>query len=251
MPRYDFRTPRLFVEAPLSEGGEVEFDRNQTNYLKNVLRLGRDDGLLLFNGRDGEWQASLTPPGKRTMLATIQTRLRAQPQPEDLHFLFAPLKHARLDYMVQKAVEMGASLLQPVITRHTQVTRINLARMRANVIEAAEQCGVLAVPRVADPLSFDRIAPEGDRLFIFCDESAEMKDPIAALEAIHAVPGTPLAVLIGPEGGFSDEERSALLNHPNVVPISLGPRILRADTAAVAALALVQAALGDWKKPMG
>jgi 16S rRNA (uracil1498-N3)-methyltransferase len=251
MPRYDFRTPRLFVEVPLSEGGEVEFDRNQTNYLKNVLRLGRDDGLLLFNGRDGEWQASLTPPGKRTMLATIQTRLRAQPQPEDLHFLFAPLKHARLDYMVQKAVEMGASLLQPVITRHTQVTRINLARMRANVIEAAEQCGVLAVPRVADPLSFDRINLEGDRLFIFCDESAEMKDPIAALEAIHAVPGTPLAVLIGPEGGFSDEERSALLNHPKVVPISLGPRILRADTAAVAALALVQAALGDWKKPMG
>jgi 16S rRNA (uracil1498-N3)-methyltransferase len=251
MQRYDFRIPRLFVEAPLSEGGEVEFDRNQTNYLKNALRLGRDDGLLLFNGRDGEWRASLTSPGKRTMLATIRTRLRPQPQPEDLHFLFAPLKHARLDYMVQKAVEMGASLLQPIITRHTQVTRINLDRMRANVIEAAEQCGVLAVPRVADPVSFDQIVPEGDRLFIFCDETAEVKDPIAALQAMRAAPGTPLAVLIGPEGGFSDEERSALLNRSKVVPIALGPRILRADTAAVAALALVQAALGDWKKPMG
>src|SRR5262245_57268097 len=233
MPRYDFRTPRLFVEAPLNEGGEVEFDRNQTNYLKNVLRLGRDDGLLLFNGRDGEWQASLTSPGKRTMLATIRTRLRAQPAPQDLHFLFAPLKHARLDYMVQKAVEMGASVLQPVITRHTQVARINLERMRANVIEAAEQCGVLAVPRVSGPLSFDRLADDADRLLIFCDESAEMSDPVAALGTTRVGPGYPLAVFIGPEGGFAEEERAALLKLPKVVRIALGPRILRADTAAV------------------
>ncbi|MGC2157264.1 MAG: RsmE family RNA methyltransferase, partial [Pseudolabrys sp.] len=138
MPRYDFRTPRLFVDAPLAAGGEVALDRNQTNYLRNVLRLGQGDAVLLFNGRDGEWQASLASAQKRTLSAAIGTRLRAQSRPADLHFVFAPLKHARLDYMVQKAVEMGASLLQPVITRHTQVTRINLDRMRANVIEAAE-----------------------------------------------------------------------------------------------------------------
>jgi 16S rRNA (uracil1498-N3)-methyltransferase len=246
MPRYDFRTPRLFVDAPLALGGEVVLDRNQANYLRNVLRLGRDDAVLLFNGRDGEWQASLSSTGRRTMSATIHARLRAQPPPEDLHFLFAPLKHARLDYMVQKAVEMGVSLLQPVITQHTQVTRINLDRMRANVIEAAEQCGILAVPRVADPLSFDRIADDGDRLLVFCDESAEVSDPVAALGATRLDSGRPLAVLIGPEGGFTDEERAALLKRPKVVRIALGPRILRADTAAVAALALVQAILGDW-----
>ena len=249
MPPYDFRTPRLFVEAPLAQGGGVEFDSGQTNYLRNVLRLERDDVVLLFNGRDGEWQASLSSAGRRTMSATIQTRLRAQPQPEDLHFLFAPLKHARLDYMVQKAVEMGASLLQPVITQHTQVTRINLDRVRANVVEAAQQCGVLAVPRVADAMPFDLIAAEDDRRLVFCDESAEVKDPVAALETLRAASGAPLAVLIGPEGGFSDEERSALLNRPKVVRIALGPRILRADTAAVAALALVQAILGDWRSP--
>jgi len=246
MPRYDFRTPRLFVDAPLAAGGEIVLDRNQANYLRNVLRLGHDEPVLLFNGRDGEWQASLQSSGKRTISLAIGPRLRAQPPPEDLHFLFAPLKHARLDYMVQKAVEMGVSLLQPVITRHTQVARINLDRMRANVIEAAEQCGVLAVPRVADPLPFDRI-DYGDRLLVFCDESAEVKDPVAALEAPRLEAGQPLAVLIGPEGGFADEERAVLLKRAKVVQLALGPRILRADTAAVAALALVQAVLGDWR----
>src|SRR5215510_448780 len=237
MPRYDFRTPRLFVEAPLSEGGEVELDRNQTNYLKNVLRLGRDDGLLLFNGRDGEWQASLTLPGKRTMLATMRTRLRAQPAPADLHFMFAPLKHARLDYMVQKAVEMGASLLQPVITRHTQVARVNLERMRANMIEAAEQCGVLQVPQVAAPLPLEHVVHDSDRLLVFCDESADVADPVAALAATRPHLGGRLAVLIGPEGGFAEEERAALLKRPKVGRITRGPRILRGDTAAVAVLA--------------
>jgi 16S rRNA (uracil1498-N3)-methyltransferase len=148
--------------------------------------------------------------------------------------------------MVQKAVEMGVSLLQPVITRHTQVARINLDRMRANVIEAAEQCGVLAVPRVVDPTPLDRI-DYGDRLLVFCDESAEVKDPVAALEAIRLEAGHSLAVLIGPEGGFADEERAVLLKRAKVVQLTLGPRILRADTAAVAALALVQAVLGDWR----
>jgi 16S rRNA (uracil1498-N3)-methyltransferase len=247
MPRYDFRTPRLFVDAPLAAGGEVLLGQDQANYLINVLRLRRGDGVLLFNGRDGEWQASLSAVGKRTVAAAIGACTRTQPRTKELHFLFAPLKHARLDYMVQKAVEMGASVLQPVITRHTQVTRINLDRMRANVIEAAEQCGILGVPVVAEPMPFDRIADDPDRLLVFCDEDAEVTDPVVALSAARCGPGQPLAVLIGPEGGFADEERVALLKRSKVVRIALGPRILRADTAAVAALTLVQAVLGDWR----
>jgi 16S rRNA (uracil1498-N3)-methyltransferase len=148
--------------------------------------------------------------------------------------------------MVQKAVEMGASLLQPVITRHTQVTRVNLERMRANVIEAAEQCGVLQVPQVVDPLPLERLVHDSDRLLVFCDESADVADPLATLASARPHLGGRLAVLIGPEGGFAEEERAALLKWPKVMRIALGPRILRADTAAVAALALVQAVLGDW-----
>jgi 16S rRNA (uracil1498-N3)-methyltransferase len=246
MPRYDFHTPRLYVDAPLAAGAEVVFDRNQTNYLRNVLRLGQGDAVLLFNGRDGEWRASLSAAQRRTLSATTGEQLRTQPAPADLHFMFAPLKHARLDYMVQKAVEMGASLLQPVITRHTQVARVNLERMRANVIEAAEQCGVLQVPQVAAPLPLERVVHDSDRLLVFCDESADVADPIAALAATRP-PGAHLAVLIGPEGGFAEEERAALLKRQKVVRIALGPRILRADTAAVAVLVLVQAVLGDWK----
>ncbi|MGB8896210.1 MAG: 16S rRNA (uracil(1498)-N(3))-methyltransferase [Pseudolabrys sp.] len=247
MPRYEFRTPRLFVDAPLAAGGEVFLDQDQTNYLTNVLRLRQGDGVLLFNGRDGEWQASLSSVGQRTVAAAIGACARTQPRIKELHFLFAPLKHARLDYMVQKAVEMGASLLQPVITRHTQVTRINLDRMRANVIEAAEQCGILGIPVVAEPMPFDRIDDDPDRLLVFCDEDAEVADPVATLSAARCSQGQPLAVLIGPEGGFADVERAALLKRSKVVRIALGPRILRADTAAVAALTLVQAVLGDWR----
>lgn len=247
MPHYDFRTPRLYVDAPLADGGEVLLDRDQANYLLNVLRLKRGDVLLLFNGRDGEWEASLSSTAKRTAAAAISARARAQPPVSDLHFLFAPLKHARLDYLVQKAVEMGVSLLQPVITRHTQVTRVNLDRMRANAIEAAQQCGVLAVPHVAEPMPFSRITEDADRLLIFCDEDADVKDPVAALIGAPKDPAQPLAVLIGPEGGFAEEERAALHKLPKMVRIALGPRILRADTAAVAALTLVQAVLGDWR----
>ena len=225
----------------------VSFDRGQANYLQNVLRLGHEDELLLFNGRDGEWQARLAVAGKRALTAVVGARMRQQPRPSDLHFLFAPLKRVRLDYLVQKAVEMGASRLQPMITRHTQVARVNVDRMRANVIEAVQQCGILSLPEVADPVAFNDVIGQvdADRLLVFCDEDAEVKDPVAALAAA-ARAGLPLAVLIGPEGGFAEEERKALLERPNVVRIALGPRILRADTAAVAALALVQAALGDW-----
>ena len=247
MPAHEFRTPRLYTDAPLAAGREVALDRGQANYLLNVLRLKRGDAFLLFNGRDGEWQASLASPAKRAPAVLIQACTRAQPPPGDLHLLFAPLKHVRLDYLVQKAVEMGVSRLKPVITRHTQVARVNVARMRANVIEAAQQCGVLDLPAVAEPEPLLR-AMEADgagRLLVFCDERAEVEDPLAALAAAPA--GLPLTVLIGPEGGFAEEERAAFLKQPHVARIALGPRILRADTAAVAALALVQAVLGDWR----
>jgi 16S rRNA (uracil1498-N3)-methyltransferase len=248
MPAHDFRTPRLYVDVPLAGAREVALDRDQANYLLNVLRLKRGDVLLLFNGRDGEWQAHLAGAGKKALIAELGARTREQPHAPDLHFLFAPLKHARLDYLVQKAVEMGVSRLQPVITRHTQVARVNLERMRANVIEAAQQCGILALPEVAAPVTFERMVEniEAGRLLVFCDERAEVHDPVAALAAVRG--GRPLAVLIGPEGGFAEEERAALLKRPNVARIALGPRILRADTAAVAALALVQAVLGDWRQ---
>jgi 16S rRNA (uracil1498-N3)-methyltransferase len=249
MPRYDFRTPRIYLDTPLAGGQEVSLDRAQANYLQNVLRLKHGDEVLLFNGRDGEWRASLAGSGKKALTAAVGERLRAQPKASDLHFLFAPLKHARLDYLVQKAVEMGASRLRPVITQHTQVARVNLDRMRANTVEAAQQCGVLNLPEVDEPEPFKSAVGDADdgRLLVFCDEDADVKDPVAALSAMVTRAHLPLAVLIGPEGGFADEERALLLKRPNVARIALGPRILRADTAAVAALALVQAVLGDWR----
>lgn len=248
MPRYDFRTPRLFVDAPLADGGNISLSRDQTNYLLNVLRLERGDDVLVFNGRHGEWQARLSSVAKRAVSLAIGARSRPQPPERELHFLFAPLKHVRLDYMVQKAVELGVSLLQPVFTRHTQVARINLDRMRANVIEAAQQCGILQVPSVAEPAPFDRVVDGADRLLVFCDEGAELSDPVAVLVAARQTASAgPIAVLIGPEGGFADEERAILLKRPKTVRVALGPRILRADTAAVAALTLVQTVLGDWR----
>jgi len=252
MPRYDFRIPRLYVDALLEPGAQIPLDAGQANHVANVLRLSSGDPVLVFNGRDGEWRASLAPAGKRAFALNIDARSREQTRALDLHYLFAPLKHARLDYMVQKAVEMGASRLQPVITRHVQVSRLNLARMRANAIEAAQQCGILSLPEIGAPLSFERMIAErhADRLLVFCDEDAEVRDPVAALSEVrpsHVAKPVPLAVLIGPEGGFAPEERRTLAALPNTVRLSLGPRILRADTAAVAALALVGAVLGDWR----
>ena len=188
----------------------------------------------------------------RRLTLTIAERTRAQQDPRDLHYLFAPLKHARLDYMAQKAVEMGASRLQPVLTRHAQVARVSLERMRANAIEAAEQCGIMTLPEIRPPLTLRRQLPRSSPsvLLVFCDEEAPVKDPIAALAQARRgdqKEALALAVLIGPEGGFAAEERAALLRVPNAVRLSLGPRVLRADTAAVAALALVGAVLGDWR----
>ena len=190
-------------------------------------------------------QRSTAPAAPRSCASAAKRA--AQTAPADLHYLFAPLKSARLDYMVQKAVEMGVARLQPVITRHGQVARVNAERMRANAIEAAEQCGILSLPEIAAPVALPRLLAERDpaRWLVFCDEDAEVANPAAALAAVR--PHAPLAVLIGPEGGFAEDERAALLKLPNVVRLALGPRILRADTAAVAALTLVQAVLGDWR----
>ena len=250
MARYDFRSPRLHVAAILTAGATVALDRGQANYLLNVLRLKPGDRVLVFNGRDGEWRAELNGAGRRDLTLAVGEQTRSQPQAGDLHLLFAPLKHARLDYMVQKAVEMGVSRLAPVLTQHVQVTRVNLDRMRANAVEAAEQCGVLALTEIAEPqpLSAALAAFDPGRLMIFCDEDADVHDPVAALAEARAGPAAmPLAVCIGPEGGFTDAEREMLLRLPKLVRLALGPRILRADTAAVAALALVQAVLGDWR----
>jgi 16S rRNA (uracil1498-N3)-methyltransferase len=237
--------PRLFVETGLAEASPVALERGQSNYLVNGLRLGAGAHVVCFNGRDGEWLCDITPAGRKDVALMPVRQLRAQPRPGDLHYLFAPLKSARLDYMAQKAVEMGASRLAPVLTRRTQVSRLNIARLRANAIEAAEQCGILAVPQVAEEQKLDRALAglEPDRLLIICDEEAPVSNPVAALAG---VPRGPLALLIGPEGGFDDSERKLLLSRSNVLRLSLGPRILRADTAAVAALAIVQSTLGDW-----
>jgi 16S rRNA (uracil1498-N3)-methyltransferase len=246
MPQLDFRQPRLFVDAALSAGETVALERSQSNYLGNVLRLSEGDTILVFNGRDGEWQAAIGGR-KRPDSLEIVTQTRRQDRLPDLAYIFAPLKHARLDYMVQKAVEMGASSLQPVLTRFTQVARVNGERMRANVIEAAEQCGILSLATVSEPMALDRYLSQRDgaRLLVFCDEAADTSNPIEALHSgLTASDG--IDVLIGPEGGFAEEERAVLLRQPQTLRLSLGPRILRADTAAVAALALVQAALGDW-----
>src|SRR5262245_17122131 len=249
MPDLDFRIPRLFVDAPLAAGASVALDRDQANYLGNVLRLASGAEILAFNGRDGEWQAEITGR-KRPEALTIVKQTREQDHLGDVTYVFALLKHARLDYIVQKAVEMGASKLQPVTTRFTQVSRVNIERMSANVIEAAEQCGILSLAAVAAPVPLERYLAErdGERLLVFCDEAAEIADPLAALKGAKAK-GTGIDVLIGPEGGFAEEERVGLTGQPNTLRLCLGPRILRADTAGVAALALVQAALGDWAGP--
>ncbi len=246
MASYDFRAQRLHVEADLAAESQIDCTPAQANYLRNVLRLAAGARILLFNGRDGEWLAELVEAGRRACRLRPLEQTRPQEAGPDIRYLFAPLKRARLDYMVQKAVEMGAARLSPVLTRRTQVGRVNLERMRANAIEAAEQCGILTIPEIDAPVSLETALGEWDagRALVFCDEGAPVADPLAAL--CHLSPG-PVALLIGPEGGFCEEERLMLMDQAFVTPISLGPRVLRADTAAIAALALVNATLGDWR----
>jgi 16S rRNA (uracil1498-N3)-methyltransferase len=246
MSRYDFNAQRLFVEADLAEGGTVACTPAQSNYLRNVLRLEAGDAVLVFNGRDGEWRAELADAGRRGTSLRVGAQLRAQEGGPDIDYLFAPLKRARLDYMVEKATEMGVARLRPVLTRRTVAERVNVERMRAHAIEAAEQCGILRVPDVHAPEKLERVVAGWDaaRPLVFCDEDSAEHCPFTALAMI---PPGPVAVLVGPEGGFDPAERELLSSQPFVTRISLGPRILRADTAAVAALALVNAVLGDWR----
>jgi 16S rRNA (uracil1498-N3)-methyltransferase len=243
---YDFRSQRLFVHNDLVAGGRIETEREQANYLLNVLRLKDGDAILVFNGRDGEWRARIAEASRKGCVLVVAERTREQTPLADLHYLFAPLKHARLDYIVQKAVEMGAGRLSPVLTQFTQVARVNLERMRANVIEAAEQCGVIEIPEVDAPRRLAEVLNGWDskRRLFFCDEAAPTASPP---DALMGLPRGPAALLIGPEGGFSDSERADLLQKTYVTALWLGPRILRADTAAVAALALVQSFIGDWR----
>ena len=251
MARIDFRMQRLFVVAGLAAGAQLTATPEQANYLINVLRLDTGARLLVFNGRDGEWQAEISVPRKRLCVLHVGERTRPQESGPDVHYLFAPLKRARLDYMAEKATEMGVAVLQPVMTQHTQAERVNCDRMRANAVEAAEQCGILRIPEVREPVKLERLVKHWDagRRLIFCDEDAEVGNPLDALAPLRRAGGAapPLAVLIGPEGGFSQPERAMLLALPFIVRLALGPRILRADTAAIAALAVVNAALGDWR----
>jgi 16S rRNA (uracil1498-N3)-methyltransferase len=245
MPIHDFNAERLFIDEPLVPQSPVSCTPEQAHYLLGVLRLKAEDQILVFNGADGEWRARLTDVGKRRCNLVPLEQVRPQESGPDIAYVFAPLKHSRLDYMVQKAVELGVATLQPVFTRRTIAERVKLERMRANAIEAAEQCGILRIPCVAEPVNLPRLLETWDenRRIVFCDEVALQADPLATLKGLQ--PG-PLAVLIGPEGGFSPDERQMLLAANFISPISLGPRIMRADTAAVAALALINAVLGDW-----
>ncbi|WP_136659648.1 16S rRNA (uracil(1498)-N(3))-methyltransferase [Nitratireductor sp. XY-223] len=243
--RANYKIQRLFVEDSLHAGADINADKDQFTYLAHVLRMGEGDALLVFNGRDGEWSARLGFEGKKKIVLRIGEQVRPQPEASDLVYLFAPLKQARLDYIVQKAVEMGAGVLQPVLTHHTQTSRISNHRLLRNAIEAAEQCGILSIPECPDPV---RLAPllenwDADRRIIYCDESAKTHNPLPILQSITE---RRLAVLIGPEGGLSDDERGLLQSRDFVTAIPLGPRILRADTAAVAAMAVIQATIGDW-----
>jgi 16S rRNA (uracil1498-N3)-methyltransferase len=246
VPSYDYRTPRLFVEEALETKQQLTLNKDQAHYLINVLRLDPGASVLVFNGRDGEWLATRGLSTRKIAVLDLIEQTRPQPRRGSIQFLFAPLKHARLDYLIQKAVEMGADRIRPVITKHTQVTRLNLGRMRANIIEASEQCGILTVPELLPEMHLDDLLATWDtsETLIFCDERADIQNPIASLQITSIASA---AILIGPEGGFSDQERENLMKIQSVIRLSLGPRILRADTAAVAALALVQATHGDWR----
>ncbi|GMG84696.1 16S rRNA (uracil(1498)-N(3))-methyltransferase [Paralimibaculum aggregatum] len=237
---------RLHVDLPLAAEAEVGLAREQAHYLFSVMRLAAGDRVALFNGRDGEWAAEVVSAGKRAGVLACRERLRQQTVLPDLWLLFAPLKKARTDFVAEKACEMGCARLWPVFTQHTNAERVRPDRLRAHAVEAAEQCGLLAVPEVAEPCPLAAALAGWDpaRRLLFCDERGGGVPAFAAVQA--AGPG-PWAVLVGPEGGFSEAEAERLRALPFAHAASLGPRILRADTAAVAALALLQAAAGDWR----
>ncbi|MES2435592.1 MAG: 16S rRNA (uracil(1498)-N(3))-methyltransferase [Pseudomonadota bacterium] len=234
---------RLYVDQPLAMGQAVAVNADQAHYLFNVMRLARGAAVALFNGRDGEWRAEIAEAGKRggILICTDQTApLRLPP---DLWLAFAPIKKARTDFIVEKATELGAARIIPVQTRHTNAERIRQDRLQAHALEAAEQCGATSVPEVSDLTSLDKFVTTlpPDRKLLWCDEAMVGQAP-----ALSGTRGEKWAILIGPEGGFSADEQQRLRALPQIQPTALGPRILRADTAAVAALTLWQAALGDW-----
>ncbi|MEP3199809.1 MAG: 16S rRNA (uracil(1498)-N(3))-methyltransferase [Lentilitoribacter sp.] len=244
--RANFRLQRLFIDQPLKQGVSINLEREQANYLLNVLRLKDDSQLLIFNGSDGEWLANLQQEGRKKAALILQERTRPQPSKSDLVILFAPIKVGRLEYMVQKMVEMGAGIIQPVFTDHTQLHKINDKRLSANIFEAAEQCGVLSIPEFKPAQKLSDLLAKWDtsRQIIYCDEGTQTNNPVTELNAQSA---DKFALLIGPEGGFSSQEREILRSLKHVTPIPLGPRILRADTALVAAMAVLQATIGDWE----
>ncbi len=244
--------PRLFVQDDLSAGVLVSLDRARAHYLIGVLRRKPGDAAVLFNGRDGAWRATIVDAGRSK--ATLRLEAQAGPQTvsPDIWLLFAPTKHGRIDFLVEKATELGVRRLVPVLTRYTQAERVNVERLRARAIEAAEQCERLDVPEIATPAELGRALDgwPGQRALLVCDEAGG--EPIAdALEALRACgqAGGPIALLVGPEGGLAELDRRVLAAGPPHRRISLGPRILRAETAALAALACVQAELGDWRTP--
>lgn len=237
---------RLWVLDDLAAGAAIEPPRDQAHYLVNVMRLAPGAELALFNGRDGEWRATVTEASKRGCRLSVGARLRAQQAPPDLDLVVALVKRARLETIVEKAAELGARRVRLAITERTNADHTKLARLQAIAVEAAEQTGRLDVPQVLEPQKLDRLLAdlgEGRRL-MFCDEAG---DAAPAKDALAAAGGDAWAVLIGPEGGFSPAERERIRALPSATPVSLGPRILRADTAAISAMTLWQAALGDWR----
>lgn len=236
---------RLYVTGDLGAGVTLALDEGPSHYLLHVLRAKAGDHVLLFNGRDGEWQAEITQAAKRGVTATCRAQTARQQCVPDIWLAFAPVKKTPSDYLVQKAAELGVAVLQPVFTRRTIVGRINPERMAANAIEAAEQSGRLTVPEVRDGVPLEKLLASWppERRLLFCDEGGDAK---AMTQAARESRGGPCAILTGPEGGFDPDERALLRSQPFVMPVTLGPRILRADTAALAALALWQAVAGDW-----
>jgi 16S rRNA (uracil1498-N3)-methyltransferase len=238
---------RLFVDVALSQGAPVSIEAAQAHYLLHVMRARTGDRVRLFNGREGEWRAVITQAGRRALELACEIQTEPQVEVPDLWLIFAPIKKTPADYVAQKATELGVRVLQPVLTRRTIVRRVNVDRLRANAIEAAEQSGRLSVPEIRPPRDLELLLRDWpqERRMLFCDESGGA--PIADALNEARIERIPWAVLTGPEGGFAPEERVLIRKSPQVVPVSLGPRIVRADTGALAALAIWQAICGDWR----